>query len=609
MSIVLCPDCGEINESDDIICKECEANLKLNEKYYLREIIGENYGTTYRATIENEGNVLIKELSMRTLDQWKTEELFKREALVLSQLKHKAIPEFIENFSLGYKRNSRMYIVMEFIEGKSLEQERKERLYREREILELMKEILNVLNYIHSLTPPIIHRDLKPDNIMRRKDGSIVLIDFGSVRDIIKPNGGSTLIGTSGYMPPEQFMGKVSKKSDYYALGVTIVVMLSRKSPEELYEGLEFKWQKHIEVSEKFYNLLDMMLKYHEDERIDSSERIESIINDILNNDNKTIIKQTPVVKENKINKQSPESSYRIKKTDRFSNIVVKGDVFKLAERKKWLKIRYMLKTKSVNIDTPGKFKENLLYYSIDQNNIYYTEFLLEHGINVNNQNIYGQTALNFALQEKKYEIVNILLKYNVNLISEDNEKRTALMFAATTNLKIFKRILNMVPSVMIDQKDKYGDSALFYAYRNKHYDIVKCLMDNGSDINQTDRIGETILIKTARTGDMLMINEILKYKPEPEIKDMESETALLNAIKHKNYDIFKILVNYNADINTQDDSGMTPLMKAVIHGNKDMVKYIIDNGGNAGIKNNNGETALWIARHRDSKSIIHLLL
>jgi len=600
---VICPECGEINDIDNNFCRECNSSLIVNNQYYLLKILGENYGTTYKAINENKKFVLIKELSLRTLDLWKTEELFKREAKVLSQLNHISIPNFIENFSLGYGRNSRMYIVMEYIEGKSLEEERAERYYTEREILKLMKEILQVLNYIHSLTPPIIHRDLKPSNIMRRKNGDIVLIDFGSVRDIIKPKGGSTLIGTSGYMPPEQFMGKVSKKSDYYALAVTMVVMLSRKSPEDLYEGLEFKWQEHIDVSNGFYNLLYSMLEYHEEYRISSSEEIESTIDNILNNKNENIVKKTP----QKIKDINIKPQKTIDNTEVFSLKEKVMDLIELAKDKKWTEIKYLLKTGS-DVNILGKFNENLLFYSVDQNNIKYINYLLESKININNQNINGQTVLNFALQEKKYEIINILLDYRINFSLKDSNNKTALMFAATTNLEIFKTIFIKTPTNIVKQKDKKGDSVLFYAYNNKNYDIVKYLLYHNYDVNEKDRIGETILIKVSRIGNAFLLNDILKFNLEIEIKDLESETALFNAIKHKHYNIFKALVEYGANINTQDEFKWTPLMKAISYGEISIISYILENGGDISIKNSNNDNAINIAKYKENERIIELL-
>ena len=290
MSKILCPNCGEENKVENINCIECEENLKLNYKFHLLKILGENYGTTYLAedSLDNNKQVIIKELSLRTLDKWKTEELFKREAKVLSQLNHSLIPKYIDSFTLGIGRNAKMYLVMEKIEGENLEEERHSQYYTLKDVLTTMKKIINVLDYIHGLNPPLIHRDLKPSNLIRTKNGDIALIDFGSVRNIVKPSGGSTLIGDSGYMPPEQFTGKVSIKSDFYALGVIAVVIFSGKEPSALYQGLDFKWKEHLNLPSSVEFLLEKLLAYKEKNRISSSKEIVNMLDKLISLDNLT---------------------------------------------------------------------------------------------------------------------------------------------------------------------------------------------------------------------------------------------------------------------------------------------------------------------------------
>jgi hypothetical protein len=102
-----------------------------------------------------------------------------------------------------------------------------------------------VLDYLQGRAPVVIHRDIKPRNVIRRpaRDGearaSFVLVDFGSVRDSLEPAGGSTVVGTFGYMAPEQFQGRAMPCSDVYAVGVTALRMLTGVEPEDLpHKGL-----------------------------------------------------------------------------------------------------------------------------------------------------------------------------------------------------------------------------------------------------------------------------------------------------------------------------------------------------------------------------------
>jgi len=600
MNDIICPECGVKNIKDLTICKECETDLRLNNRYYLLKILGENYGTTYLAKdIDNDTEVIVKELSLRTLDRWKTEELFTREISVLSKLNHHAIPKFIESFSLGKGKNSRIYLVMEKINGKTLEEYSRSRYYKIEDILRIMREVLTILEYLHSMSPPIIHRDLKPSNIVIDEQNNIYLIDFGSVRDIIKPKGGSTIIGTFGYMPPEQFSGKVSKKSDYYALGVIAVVMLSRKLPEELYDGYDFNWREYVDLSPNVNFLLKGLLN-NEKDRFSTTKEIIEIIDDIISNKDKILSARIKRDKEEieTLNKKESKPTLR-------ENLLIP-----LAEKSRWNKIIKYIEI-GKNIDELGKFNENLLHYAIDENNKEIVKFLIKNYINIDNQNRFGQTAIMFALRERKYDIVNLLLENKVDIYKKNDKGCSILMIVAQNDsLEVFMKILNKQDINLVKkERDSKGESLLFYAYRNRDKTIFRYLIENEvCNINNKDSMGETILIKISRIGGLDLVKLILTKKPLLEIKDNESETALFNAIKHKNYDIFKYLLENRADINTQNEIGWTPLMKAVTYKNILIIKYILKNRASKSIKNNNGDTALKIANYIGDKEIINIL-
>lgn len=107
------------------------------------------------------------------------------------------------------------------------------------ELRQLLDTLCDVLGYLHSRVPPVIHRDIKPGNIIRRPDGSFCLVDFGSVRDGLRPEGGSTVVGTFGYMAPEQFQGRAMPCTDLYAVGALLLALITGKSPDELpHKGL-----------------------------------------------------------------------------------------------------------------------------------------------------------------------------------------------------------------------------------------------------------------------------------------------------------------------------------------------------------------------------------
>jgi hypothetical protein len=162
---------------------------------------------------------------------WKDVELAEREARVLSTLSHPNLPVYIEHF----EEDGALYLVMEKIEGESLASLRRRRAnLAQADVARFLADAGDVLSYLHSRVPPIIHRDIKPGNVILRRDGSFAFVDFGSVREQLKPEGGSTVVGTFGYMAPEQFQGRALRGSDVYAVGATALSLVTGREPEDL---------------------------------------------------------------------------------------------------------------------------------------------------------------------------------------------------------------------------------------------------------------------------------------------------------------------------------------------------------------------------------------
>ncbi len=275
---ILCPECGSTNNSQNSLCKECGNELILNNKYFLLKILGENIGTTYLATDNNNKHVIIKELSLRRVDKWKTHELFKREGEILSQLNHKSIPEFIEEFETGIGRSARSYLVIENIDGINLREEFNKKRYTEKEVIEIAIETAKILDYLHNLMPPVIHRDIKLSNLMRKSDGTLALIDFGSVKDAMRDKN-ATISGTMGFMAPEQLTGSPVIASDFYSLGAVLLVLLSRKEIDEMTEnGIDLKWEDSVHVSNKMQYLLKRLLEKNHENRLNTLKEMEEIL-------------------------------------------------------------------------------------------------------------------------------------------------------------------------------------------------------------------------------------------------------------------------------------------------------------------------------------------
>lgn len=215
--------------------------------------------------------VAIKCFRVNKAKAWKDVELAEREAKTLASLDHPRLPKYIEHF----EEDGALYLVMEKIEGESLATIRARKgTLSVAEVTKMLEDIADALRYLHGRAPFIVHRDIKPGNVIRRPDGSYALVDFGAVRDRLKPAGGSTVVGTFGYMAPEQFQGRASPKSDVYGLGATAIAMLTGCEPEDLpHEGLGIDVARALSKSgtpPALVRTLAAMLQPDPDRRVDS---------------------------------------------------------------------------------------------------------------------------------------------------------------------------------------------------------------------------------------------------------------------------------------------------------------------------------------------------
>src|SRR5690606_29402670 len=210
----------------------------IRERYRLSHPLGEGTSAeTWLAHDETEDRqVAIKLLRVEHLENWKYLELFEREAAVLASLEHHGVPVLYDFFEWSDDDKTRLVLVQEFIDGSPLV-DRIEGGVRlgEVETLQLTLGVLDVLDYLHSRNPPVYHRDIKPSNIILRAMGAPVLVDFGSVCDGWRPTDerGSTIVGTHGFMPPEQYLGQIAPSSDLYALGATLLYLVSGRHPRD----------------------------------------------------------------------------------------------------------------------------------------------------------------------------------------------------------------------------------------------------------------------------------------------------------------------------------------------------------------------------------------
>jgi serine/threonine protein kinase len=256
----------------------------LGSRYQVLEYVAEGgFGKTYLAEdtqLPGKDLCIVKQLAPRFTAPQLLEiarRLFKTEATALHSLgHHPQIPELLAYFEEAEK----FYLVQQYIAGQTLDQKLiPKQPWSPGQVVELLRDCLNILRFIHD--QGVIHRDLKPANlILRDADHKIVLVDFGTVKNILQGQGGleqlTVAVGTQGYMPIEQARGKPRSTSDLYALGIIGIQALTGVKPLDLEEDEngEIIWSPLVNAQPELIEILTKMTRYNYLERYPSAQSV-----------------------------------------------------------------------------------------------------------------------------------------------------------------------------------------------------------------------------------------------------------------------------------------------------------------------------------------------
>jgi ankyrin repeat protein/serine/threonine protein kinase len=638
----------------------------LVKHYQIKKLLGEGgSSTTYEAIdLKTNQRVALKALSLQKMNDWKVLELFEREANVLSKLNHPGIPRYLDYFYVDTPDNRCFYIVQELAEGQSLASLVENGWHAsELEIQRIATQILEILVYLHSQTPPVIHRDIKPENIVfkspinshKQKDLAVCLVDFGAVQNTYYNTlmRGSTVVGTYGYMAPEQCLGQAVPATDLYGLGATLLYLLTHRSPAELPTNiLEKDFRSQIQISSAFADWLEKTIASDLDNRFQSAK--EAL--ELLRNPRIFSVKSNPATKWKKRLKIGITAVAAVATIAVFNNFkypilsqigFTPDAVFKAVARGDTTTIRHYL---DLGISANARVNnQNLLHLAGSKE---MAELLIAKGADIKAKDSFGFTPLHFAAGFDRIEVAQTLIAKgaDINAQSElsvdmwtpfwsyksvmslrvDHRGTTPLFFVRSTEMAK----LLIAKGANVNAKNKDSMTPLHTA-RSKA--IAKILLAAGAKINikeENARNGKstTLLHIAAKMGFKELAQQLIKdganvaigdvrkrtplhYAATKEVaallvlninaRDESGDTSLHLAVHDNRPEIVSFLIANGAKLNVENIEGNTPLHLAIqynhlhpdfTHNRLEIVSFLIDNGAKVNVKNNNGQTPLHIA-------------
>ena len=253
----------------------------VRDRYQIQSLLGRQTGRrTFLATDLVTGSSVVLKLLLFGPDfTWDDLKLFEREADVLKSLDHPAIPQYLDYFEVETELGKGFALVQTYIQAKSLQDWiQGGHTFSEDDLKAIGKDLLDILDYLHQRQPPVVHRDIKPSNILLADDsdqgfGQVYLIDFGSVQTAVH-GGTRTIVGTYGYMPPEQFGGETTPTSDLYALGATLIYLATGCHPDKLPQrAMRILFEDRVNLKPNLIDWLKWLTEPGVDLRLNSAKQ------------------------------------------------------------------------------------------------------------------------------------------------------------------------------------------------------------------------------------------------------------------------------------------------------------------------------------------------
>ncbi|NXT68387.1 DAPK1 kinase, partial [Chaetops frenatus] len=502
-----------------------------------------------------------------------------REVGILKEIRH---PNVITLHDV-YENKTDVILILELVAGGELFDflAEKESLTEE-EATEFLKQILNGVQYLHSLQ--IAHFDLKPENIMLLDRNvpkpRIKIIDFGLAHKIDFGNEFKNIFGTPEFVAPEIVNYEpLGLEADMWSIGVITYILLSGASPflgETKQETLANVSAVNYEFEEEFFSNTSVLAKDFIRRLLVKDPKKRMTIQDSLLH---------PWIK--------PKDTQQA--LSRKASAVNMEKFKKFAARRKWkqsVRLISLCQRLSRSFLSRSSMSVARSDDTLDEEDSFVMKAII-HAIN--DDNVPGLQHL-----------LGSLTNYDVN---QPNKHGTPplLIAAGCGNIQMLQLLLKR--GSRIDVQDKAGSNAIYWASRHGHVETLKFLSDNECPLDIKDKSGETALHVAARYGHVDVVQFLCSIGSNPNFQDKEEETPLHCAAWHGYYSVAKALCEAGCNVNVKNKEGETPLLTASARGYHDIVECLAEHRADLHATDKDGHIALHLAVRRCQIEVVKTLI
>ncbi|HEY0380542.1 MAG TPA: ankyrin repeat domain-containing protein [Pyrinomonadaceae bacterium] len=537
-------------------------------------------------------NVALKETLVQTDELRRA---FEREARLLANLRHPALPKVLDHFDEG----AGLFLVMEYIPGDDLGRrlEREGRAFPPAEVLRWADQLLDALEYLHGLDPPVLHRDIKPANLKLISRNHIVLLDFGLAKGSagqMTRAGTESLLGYSpNYSPLEQMQGTgTDARSDLYSLGATLYHLLTgerpvdalsranalvNNQPDPLRPAHELNGEVAASVSAALMRAMALS--------IDNRPRAASEMRDDLHDLSRRAASTVPMTSVDETTRVSSRTGAADRATP---------DVVRQREAGGRVVIALPEETR-VTHEGGGGGRRWVVAAAL----------------------LAGLAALSAALYL-------LFLRGNTSRPPARADRPVVKNSPRPTPSPTAAENVNQEPNAndttepapeeldararLEQKKIPYTEAAFAKAVEEGDTGAVDLFLASGMSPEVRDAAGRTVLINAASRGSNNISQKLLGKGADVNARDAAGSTALMGSAEGNHKDTTKVLLENGADVNLIDNEGRTALLRAAARGHSEIVRMLINKGARIDIKDRDGRDALMWAEINSRSDVIDLL-